>query len=187
MPPAKDLRVPRKEFMDVKEELAKSTIGKIVTGLLLLAGFLIAIVWRETLYGKWEQVAGGFSKPALMALLGLAVIAIVLETAWVGYLLYSGRERKPSPPPLPPPPEKLLTHFGVYWDSRLNPLCPICKQAPLHMRYKDEETSKETLRCPSCIRDYVLRDDEANDIELVDVKKYLRGEIKHPYWGGSPD
>ena len=78
--------------MDAREELAKLTLGKIVSGLLLLTGLLIAIIWRETLASKWAQVAEGLSKPALMALLGLVLIAAILEALVIllfSYFLFS--------------------------------------------------------------------------------------------------
>ena len=107
--------------MDAKEELAKLTLGKIVTGLLLLIGFLVAIVWRETLFGKWLQVAEGVSKSGLMALLGLALIATLLEGLLIAYLLYlfyRNRRNTSSQEPT------MLKGFGILWDHDQNPHCP---------------------------------------------------------------
>lgn len=83
--------------MDATEELLKLTLGKIVTGLLLLIGFLFAVVWREALFQKWILVAERLSKSALMALLALALIGIILEALGIAYLLYLLNRNRRSP------------------------------------------------------------------------------------------
>lgn len=70
---------------------------------------------------KWEQIAGALSKTALLAMLGLALIVIALETAFIAYLAYSVRTAAHVPK---------ITHrrlCGVFWDDDASSLCPVCE------------------------------------------------------------
>ncbi len=162
--------------MDAKEELLKLTLGKTLGGLLLLIGFLILVVWRETLFGKWEQIAGGLSKPALLAMLGLAVIAAAIEgicIAYLVYLVYRARQATQTAPPIQA--KKPTRAYGVHWDEDLFPLCPVC-DVFLPIRFNDKRY--EVLFCPKCKVDYILRDDYGERVSLVDAKLELEDPTK---------
>lgn len=162
--------------MNAQEELAKLTLGKIVTGVLLLIGLLVLIVWRETLYGVWSRAAEALSKQALMALLGLAVlIGLVVIALLAAYIIYLLRDLRQLKQPAPYKPKRM---FGVHWDDEQNPLCSVCESL-LHLRFKDDEG--ERLTCPKCKFTYILKTDADETLELVEVKKYLRGEQNEPY------
>jgi|SRR6267143_6834529 len=110
-----------------KEELAKMGLGKTLTGLLLLVGFLFAILWRETLFEKWTLVAEGLSKPALMAALGLALVAVGLEALAIACLLYVLFRKRPALSAATLPDPIMLKRYGVLWDKDQNPHCPVDK------------------------------------------------------------
>lgn len=158
--------------MDAKEELLKLTLGKIVTGLLLLVGFLILVVWREALFGKWEQVAEGVSKQGLLAALGLALLAVLIEALCIAYLSYVvyQRGRALERASLSPAPLKPFRQYGVHWDEDLNPLCPACD---VFLPIWDNDGSYEILWCPKCKEQYRLRDDYGQRVSLVDAKLEL--------------
>jgi hypothetical protein len=155
--------------MDAREELLRVTLGKIVTGVLILIGFLIVVVWREALFGKWEQIAEGLSKQALLALLGLALIAAAIELLCVAYLLYLVyRSSRAIPTVLPP--HKPLRRFGVHWDEDFHPVCPVCDVLlPIH----HDDGEFEVLWCPKCKMRFMLRDDYGQRVSLVDAKLEL--------------
>src|SRR6185503_15255127 len=79
--------------MDAKDELLKLTLGKTVTGLLLLIGFLLLVVWREALSGKLAQVTEELSRQALLAIIGLLIVTVVLESLCIAYLIYVAYQR----------------------------------------------------------------------------------------------
>jgi len=156
--------------MDAKEELAKLTLGKIVTGLLLLIGFLVAIVWRETLFGKWLQVAEGVSKSGLMALLGLALIATLLEGLLIAYLLYlfyRNRRNTSSQEPT------MLKGFGILWDHDQNPHCP-ADQTLMRPRVHATNRDYDILMCPKCDKTYPLRTDDQLSLLLPAAQNLIR-------------
>jgi len=158
--------------MDAREELLKATLGKIVTGVLFLIGFLILVVWRETLYGKWERLAAGLSKQALLALLGLATIVAALELLCIAYLVYLiYRAAKNSETHLPPKPAKPTRRFGAHWDEDFHPLCPVCD---IFMPIQRNDGAFEVLWCPKCQMKYKLMDDYGQRISLVDAKLELQ-------------
>ncbi|MDX6576385.1 MAG: hypothetical protein QOE96_2338 [Blastocatellia bacterium] len=161
--------------MDAREELTKITLGKIVSGLLLLIGFLVVVVWRETLFGKWTQIAEGLSKPALMALLGLALIAALLEALGVAYLLYLLYRERPEfakspvgPNAITPPTGGYVGMFGVLWDEHDNACCPICKVLMSHLEY-----TIGGFKCPSCHRGFILKDDVGTSVNTLNAKRQV--------------
>ncbi len=158
--------------MDWKEELAKLTLGKIVTGFLLLGGFLMAVVWRETLYGKWVQVAEGQSKQGLLALLGLAIMAVLIEALGIACLLYLYR-RKRKPTEL-----EMLKRFGVLWDFDLNPHCPVDK-TPMaffsHGLISDHQC--DYLICPACKATIPLWDSISGGLNVQKAQQLVGVDI----------
>ncbi len=158
--------------MDAREELAKLTLGKIVSGLLLLAGLLIAIIWRETLAAKWAQVAEGLSKPALMALLGLVLIAAILEALLIAYLLYllyrNRRVTNSNPNTVSPPLTGYIGMLGVLWDEHDNPCCPICR-----LLMSSITGTVGGFICPKCFKRFVLKDDIGIVVNLMNAKRRL--------------
>ncbi len=160
--------------MNAKEELLKITIGKITTGVLLLIGFLCAVIWRESLFQKWTQVAEGVSKPALMALLGLVLIAAVLEAFGIAYLLYL-LYRRPAVAPAEPP---MLKRFGVLWDKdeSPNPHCP-ADETLLHLSGRVEGTPRhgayDIMQCPKCNVEIPLYGDHGHQT-LFSAKTTIR-------------
>jgi uncharacterized protein YbaR (Trm112 family) len=159
--------------MNAKEELLKLTLGKIVTGVLLLIGFLIAVVWREALFQTWTQVAEGLSRPALLALLGLALIGALLEALGIAYLLYllyrTSSTRKDSHAKTP---QAMTKRFGVMWDADLNPHCPIdtiVMRPLLHVSNRDHDI----LLCPNCDRKYPLHAENLTPLLLPNAQRLI--------------
>jgi hypothetical protein len=134
--------------MNAREELLKITLGRTVTGLLLLVALLIGVIWREALSQKWVQATEGLSKPALAAMLELALLVVVAEAlgiAYLGYLLYQSQRVKVSGqiPQLDPP--KLKRLCGVLWAEDASPICPVC-EILLHLFIVyDEDSFREGL------------------------------------------
>jgi hypothetical protein len=164
---------------DWKEWLAKEWLGKLIAGFLLLASFLIAIVWRESLYGKWVQVTEGETKQALLGYLGLAALAVVIELlviAYLIYLVYRARKNLAQPVAQETP---LLLVWGIYWDKNLNPHCPADK-TPLSFGSHGLESGKlgTILHCPSCGSDLPLWDSTAGAFTLAQAKAGLRKMLK---------
>jgi hypothetical protein len=161
--------------MDLKEELAKLTLGQIVTATSLLIGSLALIVFREILAEKWAQVTAGLSTRGLSAALGLALIAIVIETTGIAYLLYLLYRQKPK---IADPP--MLKQFGVLWDFDLNPHCPVDK-TPMaffsHGLISDHKC--DYLRCPACDVKIPLWDSVAGGLGLNKAKQLV--EIDVPF------
>ena len=156
--------------MDAKEELAKLTLGKIVSGLLILAGLLIAIVWRESLAAKWAQVGEGLSKPALMALLGLALIAATLELLGIAYLLFLlYRDRSTTKTPKP----EIIKRFGIHWDKDLNPHCP-ADETLMRPRIHASNRDYDILECPKCNHKYPLRAEDMSSLLLPAAQTLIR-------------
>jgi hypothetical protein len=159
--------------MDVKEEVAKLTIGEIVGAVSLLVGSLVLIVFREILVEKWVQVTAGLSTRGLSALLGLALIAVAIEGLSVAYLMRLAfrRGKALERASLLPPPRKPIRRFGVHWDEEIYPLCPVCDGfLPIH----HNDGAYEVLWCPKCKVEYSLMDDYAERVSLVDAKLELQ-------------
>lgn len=163
--------------MDAKEELLKLTLGKTITGLVLLIGFLLAIVWREALFGKWTQVAEGVSKPALMALLGLALIAALLEALGIAYLYLLYRSRRNIPPQSSTEPT-MLKRFGVLWDKDQNPHCPV-DETLMRPRVHEAARDWDVLMCPKCDRKYPLKDVDMSSLLLPAAQNLIRQGKTH--------
>ena len=158
--------------MDVKEEVAKLTIGEIVGAVSLLVGSLLLIVFREILVEKWVQITAGLSTRGLSALLGLALIAVAIEGLGIAYLMRLAYRRGKAleRASLVPPPPKPFRKYGVHWDEDLNPLCPACE---IFLPIWDNDGSYEILWCPKCKEQYRLRDDYGDRVSLVDAKLEL--------------
>jgi len=76
---------------------------------------------------------------------------------------------------------KLEAKFGVYWDSELNPYCPICKTLLILEDLPVTETirskfsllsEKPCLYCSKCDKYFSLRNDYGLPMSLGDAKKY---------------
>ena len=161
--------------MDVKEEAAKSTLGKIVAGVLVLIGLLFLIVWREALSGVWTRAEAATSKRLLEALLGLAGIAIVIQFA----LLYDNRRKRkltPKPEPPTPPESKPFLMLGLLWDKQLNPLCP-ADQTPLS-HFMHHRNGYDILRCAKCGTGFTPRDDTLGNLNLPNAKKVIQDRMQ---------
>ncbi len=144
----------------------------IILGVFALIALLLLVIWQAVPSEVWGRVSEAIPKRVLWALLGLALIAIGLETA-----LFLDYRRGNKHVPAPPKPKRML---GVLWDDDSNPLCPVCEML-LHIFYLDADESKEALRCPKCKAEYTLRDDEGCKHGLWDVKEYLAGRTPTIY------
>lgn len=137
----------------------------IILGLFGLIVLLLLVIWRAVPASAWDTVSEATPKRVLWALLGLAVIAIGVETA-----LFLDYRRGSKHTPVPYKPRRLC---GVLWDEDSSPLCTVC-QTLLHLFYiVSGEDRDQALRCPKCKAEYTLRDDEGYEHALADVKAYL--------------
>ncbi len=81
---------------------------------------------------------------------------------------------------------KFKAKYGVYWDSELNPYCPICK-TPLSLEKLPNQQEilyqtspvyrmlkKPRLYCSKCDKYFSLISDSGISISLVDAKKNLK-------------
>ena len=160
---------------DWKEELAKIGLGKTLTGLLLLVGFLFVVMWRETLFAKWTLVAEGLSKPALMAALGLALVAVGLEALAIACLLYVLFRKQPAPPSATAADPIMLKRYGVLWDKDENPHCPVDKTyMPFFSHGVVSDHECDYLRCPACHATIPLWDSNLGGLALHDAKKFIQ-------------
>ncbi len=157
--------------MDAREELIKITLGKTVTGLLLLAGLLAAVFWREALYSKWEQVTAGLSKQALLAAVGLTLIAVFLESLLIAYLLYLvyRNYRAPlaitAPDAVSAPTSGCIGMYGVLWDAHDNACCPLCQ-----VLLTPHDRPNVGFKCPKCHRVFILKDDTGTIVNTLQAK-----------------
>jgi len=155
---------------DWKEWLAKEWLGKLIVGFLLLAGFLIGVVWRESLYGKWVQVTEGETKQALLGYLGLALLTVIIEGLVIAWLLILRRQANKNPTAQEP----LMTkRFGVLWDNQLNPHCPV-DETLMRPRVHASNRDYDILMCPKCDHTYPLRAEDQSSLMLPAAQTLIR-------------
>jgi hypothetical protein len=66
-----------------------------------------------------------------------------------------------------------LTMYGVCWDNKANPHCPVCKNALINpVTGKDYD-----LRCAKCKQDMRLRLDNHAHISIPDARKEVRKRL----------
>jgi hypothetical protein len=155
-------------WIETAKEKGREHIISVVFALIAL---LLSIIWLAVPSEVWGKASAVVPKRVLWALLGLAVIAISLETA-----LFLDYRRGSKHTPTPYKPKRML---GVLWDEEFNPVCPVC-EILLHMFYinADSNRPRQALRCPKCKAEYTLLDDEGHGHALLDVKEYLSGKSK---------
>jgi len=173
--------------LDAREELLKITIGRTVTGLLLLIGFLCAIIWRGTLFQKWTQAVEGLSKPALMAALGLVLIGAALEALLIAYLVYLLYRRGRTPalteasalPALTEP--QMLKRYGLLWDAEQNPHCPADKTLLVFqtcLEATEKYGTHDYLRCLTCKQSMPIYDSSYGYLTLHDAQTFIRTSLQ---------
>jgi hypothetical protein len=112
-----------------------------------------------------------------MALLGLALIGLVLETLLIAYLLYEiYRNRQPT---LLPPEPTMLKRFGVLWDKNQNPHCPVDKTLMAffsHGLISDHPC--DYLICPACKATIALWDSLLTGLSVFAAKEFIRKDIR---------
>jgi len=146
----------------IKELILEHIVATVLGGI----GLLCLVLWQTIDPAIWARLSEAIPKKALWAWLGLAVITVLLEGA---YIIHLRRRLYP----------KLTFHYGVLWDKNFNLYCPKDNE-PLHQSqvggialdvYPDEFT------CIKSDRTYVLKDKNGFVIaSFNEAKKWLLEE-----------
>lgn len=68
---------------------------------------------------------------------------------------------------------KINFRFGVYWDKKLKPLCPVCGSI-----MSDKKPQSKNIICPSCGKSILLWNDNYNkELTYKEAVEILRDEI----------
>jgi hypothetical protein len=146
--------------MDWIAKLKEKAQDRIILGLFALIALLLLIVWRAVPSSVWDRVSEAVPKRALWALLGLEGIAICLL---VGALIDNWHKKKQAASVRQVP----FILFGVHWDSKNNPRCPVCEcLMPIHHR----EDEIDILWCPRCKTLFSLWNDSGERLSLERAK-----------------
>lgn len=72
--------------------------------------------------------------------------------------------------------KKLKSKFGIFWDNKANPYCPICK-TPLQTGERSFiDLGSANLTCPKCNKTFLMRDDSSKITHLKTAKKSILGK-----------
>lgn len=164
-------------FMSDLAKIKELVLENIVLAIFALITLLLLVIWQVVPSSVWDKASEVVPKRTLWALVALELAIGVLVA-----LLLDKRRNKSEPPSAAP--QKRRSAFGIYWDEDFNPQCPAC-ETPLVMQHKDERGT-EFLKCLKCKETLILKDDEGNPLELLEIKRYFKGEVKHPFWGDDP-
>jgi hypothetical protein len=158
-------------------KLKEKAQDHLISGVFGLITLLFLIIWAAVPSEIWDKVPSAVPRKVLFALLGLALIAICLEAA---YIFSLRKERKSLKENLE---TKLFFKFGALWDKDKTPYCPSCKN-PLPQSLKGPyiavvgswssvTPAKPVLECVQCNKTVTLIDDEGNTLLLKDAKEQL--------------
>lgn len=130
---------------------------------LALFGLLTFILWQAIPSTFWERISNGIEKRVLWAIIGLLILSLIGETA---YLIQSYIQSRTS-----------LRFFGsVLWNSNCDLFCPK-DETPIYKAGRtinEDENSKVTVelfQCPKCDSNYILKDFDGNPITFAQAKK----------------
>lgn len=68
--------------------------------------------------------------------------------------------------------KKLNLKFGIYWDRKKSPYCPVCKM-PLTSYTRTIGGSEHFAHCLKCRDQVFFHDDDGKTISLEDCRKHL--------------
>lgn len=133
-----------KSIAEIVREKSLETIGALPAGLLaMFATYSIVLVAQEL----GPLIPKSFSIKALWSLLGLSISANLLLAAW----RFLTRRRK----------DELQLIYGILWDGKKNPHCPICKNGGLqHGLWRSQTTP--SYYCHGCEKNFHLQDNVGN-------------------------
>lgn len=138
-------------------ELKRKGQEHVVKGLFAASLLLLGVIWAALPTEVWNTVSNATPKRVLWAALGLFVIIVILESAYVLNL-----KRK----------YKLKPRFGVLWDRALTPYCPVHKHIALS-NWGNPSRGPHGYICPEGEHVIPLQDDEGNYLKPLDAKKRL--------------
>ncbi len=152
------------------KQKAQDHIVSISLGLIVL---LLLTVWRAVPSSVWDRVSEAVPKQALWALLGLAVIAIGIQTA---FALDNRRKQKLISATSNVEPPRPSLRFGLLWDEGQNPLCP-ADQTPLthFMRIPSEDS--DILQCAHCRSRFPIHHEEEGNLTLAQARECIQEEL----------
>lgn len=140
---------------------AKEHMLSLVVSLVVL---LLGAVWAAVPSEIWGKVSAATPKRALWSAIGLLVLGLFLESA---YLVELRRKNK----------NKMTARFGVYWDRELTPHCPGCSKVLAYIKHPNTNALSGTwgFKCVQCSDFIPLNDDDGQRIEIADAKRLLSG------------
>ena len=110
--------------------------------------------------GKLLQYLNKLNGQPLSHILGAIIIVLfwllILSVAWLVHLFNK---------------VKLKPHFGLYWDKKKNPYCPICKKLILS-GYHNKPLDPH-FTCLKCNIKICLRDERGNQMHLYQAVDFL--------------
>jgi hypothetical protein len=175
----------RFETMNWLTKLKEKAQEHTILGVFALISLLSLVIWKAVPSEVWDKISAIVPKRVLWALLGLTLIAVCLEAA---YIFGLRKERKNLKGSLE---SKLFLKFGALWDGLNNPYCPSCKN-PLPQKLKGPfvfavgSTSGKSsvkvspavpvLECVQCNKEITLIDDDGKQIALKDAKEQISSQ-----------
>lgn len=147
--------------MDLLTKIKDKGQEHVVEGIFALVLLLLGVIWAAVPSEVWGRVSGVTPKRVLWAAIGLLVLGLFLETAYVAHL-----RRK----------LKLKPRFGVLWNRELVPHCPSCSS--LLTGYGQYSTAYGfgniwAFKCVKCDELIKMTDDEGSIVELKEAKRVL--------------
>jgi hypothetical protein len=144
---------------ELKAKAKEHTLSLLVA----LIGLLLGAIWAAVPSEIWGKVSEAIPKRALWSVIGLLVLGLFSESAYILLL----RKRLA---------EKMTTKFGVKWTKDLVPHCPSCSAALTSYGQYDTGFAFSSVwgfKCVKCDALIVMNDDEGNTLELKAAKQLL--------------
>jgi hypothetical protein len=149
--------------MDWLAKLKEQAQEHVVEGIFALVLLLLGVIWAAVPTEVWGRVSAATPKRALWVAIGLLVLGLFLEIAYVAHL-----RRK----------LKLKPRFGVYWDRDLMPYCPAHKGIPLATWGNLGNKGPHGYICPEGPHVIPLQDDGRNYLKPSDARRLLQADAR---------
>jgi hypothetical protein len=142
---------------ELKAKAKEHTLSLVISLTVLLVG----VIWAAIPSELWSKVSAAIPKRVLWSVIGLLVLGLIFESAYVANL----RSKF-----------KLKWQFGIRWSKSLEPFCPVCP-TPLSSYGQHAIFSSSSLTwgfiCPQCKDIFPMTDNDGNTLELKQAKQLL--------------